>query len=99
MDMDVPKIEPADAARLHRIRLEQTLVELERLDRLVRNWLEWRDQNDRNEQGEYLGRHKTRLETLKTVLLGALETLRSDLNNVNVSPGRDTGEIYKELRN
>jgi len=94
MDLDVPEIEPADAARLHRTRLEQTLVELERLDRLIRDWLEWWDQKDRDE-----GRHKTRLETLKTVLFGALETLRSELKNVNVSAGRDTGELYKELRN
>jgi hypothetical protein len=76
----------------------QTQSELKRLQMALQDWLALRYERDKDEFGRYQGLHKTRLDTLKTVLEKGLEALGGELDKVDVSPERSNQAVYKECR-
>lgn len=85
------KREPVNQARK-----ERTLRELRRLSDTIADWLAHRRSADCDETGQYIGRHKTQLEALESVLLGAADQLRAALNAV--ATDQDTGAVYDQCR-
>ncbi|MGE5224426.1 MAG: hypothetical protein ACM3PY_18465 [Omnitrophica WOR_2 bacterium] len=83
---------------LHEVRRELTEHELEKLSSKLNGWLKERNDKDVDEFNHSIGRHKTRLASLKTVLLGAANTLQAELNALDIREDRDTGEVYEQIR-
>ena len=86
-----------EATRLqNQVRREQTRQLLAALERDLQAWLQHRRNQDRNGGGQYIGRHKTQLEALESVLLGALGDVRSELEKL--SPDSAVGPFYDRCR-
>lgn len=86
-----------EATRLqNQVRREQTRLLLTALERDLQAWLQHRRNQDRNDGGQYIGRHKTQLEALESVLLGALEQIRTRLETLSCDSG--TGLFYDDCR-
>ncbi len=83
---------------LHEVRREQTRHELMQLSESITAWLERRRAGDQDAQSQYVGRHRTQLEAIESVLLGALQNLGDGLQAMGMSATRDTGEVYDECR-
>lgn len=83
---------------------ERTQREFEILREAIVTWLQRRRAADCLEDGTYLGRHKTQLETIESVLLGAIDSIRAKLKNFGmtklslVSLADFTGDLYSECR-
>jgi hypothetical protein len=68
--------------QMTQVRLERTDHELQFLCCTIKSWLDHRRLNDRNEKDEYVGRHKTQLESIDSTLIGALQTLKGQLDGL-----------------
>jgi len=81
-----------DRARLMAgVRLEETKRELESATKAVKEWLDRRDKSDA------IGRHKTQLGAVRSVLMGAAGELQSNLKDVD--PTRlSVAEVYDQCR-
>lgn len=61
------------------VRRERSQLELDRLNERIAAWHEHRRAADSDARGRYIGRHKTQLETLESVLTTAAAAFGSDL--------------------
>lgn len=80
----------ASAERLKSVRSWQSHRELLVLSTAIRGWLDKQRAKDKDEQGHYVGRHKTQLEALESVLPGAVEALHEHLNALD-----SAGEVWR----
>jgi hypothetical protein len=74
----------------NQVRREQTEWELDHLGRALTEWLAFRRAADRDEQGQYIGRHKTQLETLESTLMGSVKALQRKLAGLKLTEEVDT---------
>jgi hypothetical protein len=81
---------------LKQARQEQSLLELDRLIAEFDSWLDQCRNLDRDAQGIYVGRHKTQLEAIESVVLGALRALRHHLHALDLV--RPAGDVYDDCR-
>jgi hypothetical protein len=82
-------------ALVNLVRRERTQRELHRLAGTLQDWLMQRRQADHDGQ-EYLGFHETRLGSLRTVFMSALDELARQVSGLDLD--RDAGEVYEECR-
>jgi hypothetical protein len=73
-----------------RVRIEQTLDELDRLRSRIAGWVERRRGLDS------LGQYRSQLAALETGLLGSLKGVAAGLDGIDA--GRPTGEVYADCR-
>jgi hypothetical protein len=81
---------------INHVRRDQTLADLTALRAAIVLWLGHREQRDCDSLGLYIGRHKTQLQALKTVLLGAADGLARAADAIDVAA--DPGGLYDECR-
>jgi hypothetical protein len=86
----------ASAERLKSVRSWQSHRELTVLSGAIRGWLGEQRAKDKDEQGRYVGRHKTQLEALESVLPDAVEALHGHLNELD--PAGAVWRVYDECR-
>jgi hypothetical protein len=81
---------------LNRVRVERTARELDLLEPAIAAWAEQREALDRDAQGRYVGRHKTQLETVRSLTAGVIQEIRAELAQVDLTAG--AGELYRACR-
>jgi hypothetical protein len=79
------------ARQINLVRSEQTGAELELLDAELTAWLKRRRESDQS-----LGKHRTQLRALETLLRGALTALGARV--AAIDPGWSTGKVYDNCR-
>ncbi len=84
------------AERTKLVRRERSLAEVGRLRAAITLWLDHRRRADCDKLGHYVGRHKTQLESIGTVLTGAAEVLEHELQSLDSSLA--TGEFMERCR-
>jgi hypothetical protein len=85
-----------DAVLLNTVRRERTSGELTALTTAVKTWIAERRRLDRDVRGVYIGRHKTQLEALESVLGAASETVREGIDSLKTD--RDSGDFFDVCR-
>jgi hypothetical protein len=79
-------------------RRAQSSRELDRVQKTFDAWFKLRMERDKDLFGQYAGLHKTRLETLQTVLQQGVASLQEELGRVAVDAARDEAQVYTECR-
>jgi hypothetical protein len=80
----------------NRSRRQQTQIELVRLHNAFDRWLEYQRSLDRNDEDKYVGRHKTQLEAIESLLKGALQPLQKHVDDSD--DGKASDAFYSEFR-
>lgn len=81
---------------VNRVRLDRTARELDGLAHAIAAWVQQREDADRDSQGRYVGRHKTQLETVRSLTAGALGEIRAALDAVDLTA--DESAVYAGCR-
>jgi len=80
----------------NRSRRQQTEIEIARVLGALNTWLANQRILDRDDEDKYVGRHKTQLEAIESLLIGAFEALRK---HISESDDRNASEaFYSEFR-
>jgi hypothetical protein len=88
--------ELAERILLNTVRRERTMLELASLTKTIGDWVELRRLQDRNQNRHYVGRHKTQLDTLESVLKTALKSLQESIGALGTST--DCGQFFDNCR-
>jgi hypothetical protein len=67
---------------MNQVRIEQTERQLVFLRKAIADWLKARRADDRDENEQYIGRHKTQLEAIESVLLGAVKAIADQIDDL-----------------
>lgn len=81
---------------LKTVRRDSAHRELMALSESIKGWIERQRKKDENAQGKYMGRHKTQLETLESLLLEGVEAIHEKLVSLDMT--REVGEVYRACR-
>ncbi|MBV9958801.1 MAG: hypothetical protein JO360_10285 [Acidobacteria bacterium] len=82
--------------QINRIRLEELHRRLVKLSGRITEWLRHHHESDRDDKGVYMGRHKSQLEAIESVLSGAIEKIHELL--LEIDPSADVGAVYEQGR-
>jgi hypothetical protein len=84
------------SSEINQIRQEQTLHALTALNTQIPGWIAHRERVDADERGVYIGKHKTQLQALQSVLAGALGVLDQQTRQLDVA--QEVGSFYEQCR-
>lgn len=87
-----------DAPARLRVRVESTRLELVLVRQGVVDWLARCRRDDSDGAGRYIGRHKTQLEAIESVLLGAADTLLQAMPEAGAADAEAMGALYDACR-
>lgn len=87
---------PLNASKLKEVRRERMDADLAYLAEAIKEWIQLQRDSD-FKAGVYIGKHKTQIEAIESVLLGSLEVLQTQLTAIvaNVS---ELGQFFEECR-
>jgi hypothetical protein len=90
---DQDRYSPTEAR--NQIRKQETQAELKRISDAMNDWLCLQRDMDRDGQ-EYVGRHKSQLEAIESLLSGAIAPLKKQIDDSE--PGLDSASFYSAFR-
>jgi hypothetical protein len=79
---------------VNRVRVDRTARELDLLEGRILAWVKRRETLDQDARGRYVGRHKTQLATVRSLMAGAIREIRTALQAVDIAAGQSS--VYAE---
>ena len=92
----MPTVNQPAYEQMNKVRIEEVHRGLVNLSGSITEWLHHHHESDRDAQGNYMGRHKSQLEAIESVLAGAIEKIHDLL--LGLDPTAEVGEVYEQSR-
>lgn len=87
-----------DTDLLNEVRRERSAGELEQLNQSICDWIQAQRAADVDEHDQYMGRHKTQLEAIESVLLDALTCMANSIGPESLRVKSEVGLFFDRCR-